>query len=304
MEGSKPSTPVAATPASPGGDWTVQKLLNWTADYLRKRGFESAQLDAQVLLAHALGWKRIDLFVRYEESPPEEVRARFRELVKQRVEGCPVAYLVGRKEFFSLPFEVSPAVLIPRPESEFVVLECLRLARDLAEPRVLDVGTGSGNLAVTVAHQLRRARVTAVDVSPDALAVARRNSERHGVAERVGFLQGDLFGPLPPGEQFDFILSNPPYIAREDMARLPVGVRDYEPHAALDGGVGGYEVLDRLIREAREYLVPGGWLILEIGTPQEVPVRQRIEAHPGYRLGETILDGSRHPRVLRAQWQP
>src|SRR5207248_7778847 len=130
----------------------------------------------------------------------------FRDLIQQRVEGCPVAYLVGCKEFFSLSFEVTSAVLIPRPESEFVVLECLRLARDLAEPRVLDIGTGSGNLAVTVAHQHPRARVTAVDVSPEALAVATRNAVRHGVADRIHFVKGDLFDSVPEGACFDFIL--------------------------------------------------------------------------------------------------
>jgi release factor glutamine methyltransferase len=162
----------------------------------------------------------------------------------------------------------------------------------------------SGNLAVAVAHQLPRARVTAVDIRPDALAVAQRNAMLNGVAERIRFLRGDLFQPIPSGENFDFILSNPPYIAREDLPSLPVGVRDYEPHLALDGGPGGYEVLDRIVSQAGNYLVPGGHLILEIGAPQEQPVRQRLQSCAGFRLADTILDGSRHPRVLRAQWSP
>src|SRR5205807_382862 len=145
-----------------------------------------------------------------EELVPEDARQRFRTLVRRRVEGCPVAYLVGRKEFFSLPFEITPAVLIPRPETEFVVMECLRLARQMAEPRVLDIGTGSGNIAVSVAHQQSGAKVTAVDRTADILAVAARNAAKHGVAGSIRFLQGDLFSPLASGEQFDFILSNPP----------------------------------------------------------------------------------------------
>lgn len=285
-------------------EWTVRRLLDWTANYLKDKGSEFPQLDAQVLLAHALGWKRIDLFVRYEEVPAEEPRTKFRDLVKKRVEGCPVAYLVGRKEFFSLPLEVSPAVLIPRPESEFVVLECLRLAREVPEPHILDLGTGSGNLALAVAHQHKRARVTAVELSPEALETARRNAARHGVADRIRFLLGDLFGPVPAGESFDLILSNPPYIARDDLPRLPAGVRNYEPRLALDGGPDGYAVFDRIVAGAPAFLKPGGYLILEIGSAQEGPGRQKILSHAGYELGETILDGSRHPRVLRARWRP
>ena len=176
-----------------------------------------------MLLAHALGCRRIDLYTRYEELADDEARERFRELVRRRIEGCPVAYLVGRKEFFALEFEVGPAVLIPRPESEFVVMECLRLAKDQAEPRILDIGTGSGNLAVAVAKQHRGARVTAVDLSPEALLTAERNAVRHGVADRIRFVQGDLFEPIPAGERFDFVLSNPPYIAREDIPAAACG---------------------------------------------------------------------------------
>jgi release factor glutamine methyltransferase len=281
--------------------WTIGRLLDWTARYLAEKGSDFPRLDAEVLLAFALECRRIDLYTRYDEVAPEENRKRFRELVRQRVEGCPVAYLVGRKEFFSLQLRVSPAVLIPRPESEFVVLECLRLAKNMAEPRVLDIGTGSGNLAIAVAHQHKAARVTAVDLSPEALAVAKANAERHGVVDRIQFLAGDLFSPLAAGERFDFILSNPPYIPHEDMDRLPPGVRDFEPHLALDGGPGGFAVFDRLIAEAKDRLNPGAYLIVEIGALQEQPARQRFAAHPEYELGETIFDGSRHPRVLCAR---
>lgn len=281
--------------------WSIGALLDWTAGYLAKKGSEYPRLDAEVLLAHALECRRIDLYTRYEEPAAEPARSRFRELVRQRVEGCPVAYLVGRKEFFSLTLEVSRAVLIPRPESEFVVLECLRLAKSFPAPRVLDIGTGSGNLAVTVAHQHRGAQVTAVDRSPEALAVAAANAARHAVADRIRFLAGDLFDSIPPGERFDFILSNPPYIAREDLDRLPPGVRNYEPLLALDGGPGGFAVFDHLVGDAAQYLVPGGYLIVEIGAPQHEPARQRILALAQYELGDTIFDGSRHPRVLRAR---
>ncbi len=256
-----------------------------------------------MLLSHALGCKRIELYTRHEDEPSEEQRAKFKELVQQRVKGCPVAYLVGRKEFFSLEFEVNRDVLIPRPDTETVVVECLRLAKGMTAPAILDVGTGSGCLAVAVAKYHKTAEVTAVDVSAAALAVASRNAGRHGVAERVRFLEGDLYATLPAGERFDFILSNPPYIPHGDLAALPVGVRDFEPLTALDGGPDGYAVFDRLIAGAAERLKPGGCLIVEIGSAQEAPARQRIEALGAFDLGKTLFDGAGHPRVLRATVQ-
>jgi len=285
--------------------WTIGRLLDWTAKYLQEKGSEFPRLDAEVLLAHALGCKRIEVYTRYEEEAPEDVRQRFKELVRRRVEGCPVAYLVGRKEFYSLEFEVGPAVLIPRPDTETLVLEALRLARPLAAPEVLDVGTGSGAIAVAVAVRHQGARVTAIDISPEASAVAGRNAARHGVADRVRLLQGDLFAPLGPAVasgRFDLVLSNPPYIPREELPRLEPGVRDYEPLGALDGGPGGFEVYDRLVRGARERLKPGGHLVVEIGSPQEAEARRRLEACGGYEVGPTVKDGSGHPRVLVARW--
>jgi release factor glutamine methyltransferase len=283
-------------------EWTVGGLLDWTARFLAGKGSEFPRLDAEVLLAHTLGCRRIELYTRYDEAADADARERFRALVKRRVEGCPVAYLVGRKEFFGLEFEVGPAVLIPRPDTELVVVEALRLAKGMAEPRVLDIGTGSGAIAVAVAHRHKGAKVTAVDLSPDALAVAERNAARHGVSGRVRCLRGDLFAPLPAGERFDLILSNPPYIAREDIPGLPVGVRHYEPSLALDGGPGGFEVFERLVAEAPDFLEAGGHLVVEIGSPQEGPARERIGGRKGFALAATVHDYSGHPRVLRARW--
>jgi release factor glutamine methyltransferase len=283
--------------------WTIGRLLDWTTQFLQQKGSESPRLDSEVLLAHALDCKRIDLYTRHTEEAPTQGRERFRALIRQRLEGCPVAYLVGRKEFFSLEFEVNRAVLIPRPDTECVVVECLRLAKDVAEPAILDIGTGSGCLAVAVAKHHKTAQVTAADISPEALAVASRNAVKHGVVERIRFLQSDLFAAVPAGERFDFILSNPPYIPHDDIAKLPPGVRDYEPHRALDGGPDGFAVLYRLVAEAPAHLKPGGWLLLEIGSPQENPARERIERNNGYELEKTIHDGSGHPRVLMARWR-
>jgi release factor glutamine methyltransferase len=281
--------------------WTIGRLLDWTASFLKQKGSESPRLDTEVLLAHALNCRRIELYTRYEEIAAEEGRQRFRDLIRQRIEGCPVAYLVGRKEFFSLEFTVNRSVLIPRPDTECLVNECLRLAKEMAEPQILDIGTGSGNIAIAVAHQVKKAQVTAVDLSVEALAVAASNAAKHGLSERIRFLHGDLFAPIREGERFDFVLSNPPYIAAEEMSKLPVGVRDHEPHLALDGGPGGFAVFGRLIDQARKYLKPDGYLLLEIGSPQEGPARQRLAAFAEYELRKTIIDGSGHPRVLRAR---
>lgn len=295
-----PQSAIGSRQSAMSQEWTIGSLLEWTAKFLAEKSSEFPRLDAEVLLAHSLGCKRIQLYTRYDEVAPEEARKTFRELVRRRVEGCPVAYLVGRKEFFGLEFEVNPAVLIPRPDTETLVVECLRLAKAYSKPRILDVGTGSGNIAVSLAKQLPQAQVTAVDVSADALAVARRNAAKHGVAERIRFLQGDLFAPIPPGEKFDFILSNPPYIAREELPTLPAGVRDYEPHLALDGGPGGFAVFDRLVVAAPQFLEAGGYLLLEIGVPQEQRARERIEAVASLELADTVFDSSGHPRVLYA----
>ena len=284
--------------------WTIARLLDWTTKFLAEKGSESPRLDTEVLLARALGCKRIELYTRHDEEPAEPGRTKFRDLIRQRIEGCPVAYLVGRKEFFSLELEVNPSVLIPRPDSECVVDECLRLAKGLAAPRVLDIGTGSGNLAVAVARQHKTAEVTAIDIRPEALTVAERNAAKHGVAVRMRFLLGDLFAALAAEERFDFVLSNPPYIPHDDLAMLEPGVRDYEPHSALDGGKDGFAVFDRLVAETPRFLQPGGYLIVEIGSPQERHARDRIEAHGGYELAKTVYDGSSHPRVLKARLRP
>ena len=282
--------------------WTVGRLLTWTADFLKDRGSDSPRLDAEVLLAHARGCPRIALYTDFGETVTDDVRDRFRQMVRRRAEGAPVAYLVGHKEFFSLEFAVSPAVLIPRPETEFVVMEFLTLAKDLPAPKVVDVGTGSGNIAVAVARHHPGALVTAIDISREALALAGRNAETHGVADRIRFVESDLFDAIEPDAAFDFVLSNPPYVASDEWDALPGGVRDYEPRVALDGGRGGTEVVDRLIGQAAARLNPGGHLILEIGAPQEEAVRRLVAEHEGFILSPTLRDYSGHPRVVRARW--
>ena len=287
--------------SDPEDRWTVGRLLNWTRDFLKKKGSESPRLDAEVLLASVLGCERVRLYTQYEDEVAETARARFRELVKRRSDGSPVAYLVGRKEFYSLSFAVSPAVLIPRPDSEFVVVDALTRLKGVDSPRCVDVGTGSGCLALACAHQHKTARFLAIDLSPEALEVARSNAEKLGLADRVEFREGDLLGPAADEAPFDLILSNPPYIASGVIPTLEPGVRDFEPHLALDGGEDGLRVVDRLVTQAIPLLKVGGHLILEIGSDQEGPVRSLIAGHPELELAPTIRDAANHPRVLRAR---
>jgi release factor glutamine methyltransferase len=252
------------------------------------------------MLAHVLARQRVELYTHFDEAVNEECRERFRELVRRRAAGAPVAYLVGQKEFFSLALHVSSAVLIPRPESEFVVTEYLALASQLEAPRAVDVGTGSGCLAIAAASRQARAQFVAIDISQDALEVARRNAARLGVADRIEFRLGDALGPVAGEGPFDAIVSNPPYIPTEQMEHLEPGVRDYEPRIALDGGPDGLAVVRRLIEGSVDLLKPGGHLILEIGSDQEQPVRALIEAQRGLRLAPTVFDHAKHPRVIWA----
>src|SRR5262245_61679519 len=281
--------------------WTIGALLTWTEQFFAQKGVESPRLDAQVLLAHALGCRRIDLYARSTEEAPEGARTHFRELVKRRVDGCPVAYLVGTKEFYLLPFEVTPAVLIPRPATETLVLAALERLKSISAPRVLDIGTGSGCVAVSVAALAPAARVVAVDVSADALAVARRNAERHAVSDRVTYVESDLFSRLTGQLLFDIIVSNPPYIRTDDLAGLPADVRDHEPRNALDGGADGFAVIDRLLAGAPARLNSGGWLLVEIGADQEAAMLARLRAAPGLSNPEVLPDRDGHARVAVAR---
>ena len=281
--------------------WTIKALLAWTTTFLKEKGHAEARLEAEILLAHVLECKRVDLFVRFDELPTDAQRAKFRELIQRRVGGWPVAYLVGSRAFYMLNFDVDPAVLIPRSDTETLVLEALKRLKPLAAPEVLDVGTGSGCIAISLAHQKKDARVTATDVSPDALAVAQKNAAKCGVADRLTFLQGDLFAALPAGRTFDLIASNPPYIAQSEFASLGADVRDHEPRIALDGGPDGLAFYRRIANGATPFLKPCGSLLLEIGYTQEAAVRGLLAERPELEVGATLKDMGGHPRVVTAK---
>ncbi|GAB6184879.1 peptide chain release factor N(5)-glutamine methyltransferase [Thermopirellula anaerolimosa] len=284
--------------------WTIGRLLAWTTEYLGRHGSESPRLDAEVLLAAAKGCRRIDLYAAFEEIASDEVRAKFRSMVRERADGTPVAYLVGRREFFSLSFHVTPAVLIPRPETEDLVVRMLDLAKEFTSEspvRVCDVGTGSGVLAVCAAKHLPQAEITAVDVSKEALRVAEENAERLGLAERIRFLQSDLLDALPPQESFHLICSNPPYVSEEEFARLPRDVREHEPYQALVAGPRGTEIIARLVPQAAERLVPGGWLLIEISPMIREAVEAILAAEPRLEPGPILKDSARRWRIAQAR---
>jgi release factor glutamine methyltransferase len=265
-----------------GDEWTVRRVLEWTTAHLKKHGSDTPRLDTEILLAHARGCRRIELYTRIDEVLSEPERTTMRELVRRRAQLEPVAYLVGHREFFALDFHVTPAVLIPRPDTETLVVELLDVAKPLETPRILDVGTGSGCIAIAAAIHLPSAKLTATDVSEAALAVARENAQTHHVAERIRFLQGDVFAPLGDSDQFDVIASNPPYIADVERDHLQKDVRAYEPAGALFAGPTGLEILFRLIDEAADHLAPGGTLLLEISPEQSDAVTRRIESSGTY----------------------
>jgi release factor glutamine methyltransferase len=290
--------------------WTVLRLLTWTTDYLKSHGSDSPRLDAEVLLAHARHCERIALYTAFDEIVSDDIRAKFREFVKQRASGVPVAYLVGKREFYSLSFRVTPDVLIPRPETEFVVVAALDALKRLtnsefriqnSEFLIADVGTGSGCIAIAIAKHAPHCRVTAIDLSPAAFAIAKENAAAHQVADRIDFLQGDLLSPLPREPRFTVIASNPPYVSESEYAALSPSVKNHEPRQALVAGPTGAEIIERLIPQSADRLLPGGWLILEL-SPMIAPRVADLFANDG-RFEPPILtkDLSGLTRVIKAR---
>lgn len=289
---------------SPSKNWTARELLDWTEGYFRQRDIPSARLDAELLLASVLGVDRLGLLTKeFEQVVDDEARAVFRDFVKRRGLKEPVAYLTGEKEFYSLPFKVTPAVLTPRPETEHLVDEALAIAPDAA--RILDLGTGSGNIAVALAANLPGARVTAVDISPQALELARENAELNNVATRIDFIPGDLCAALDDGTPpFDLIVSNPPYIAGAEEETLMDDVRLFEPRIALidsrspeSDGLGFYRaILDQIAGRLAE----NGTLIVEVGEKQGAKVINMFE-EAGFTKTSITRDYAKVPRIISGQ---
>jgi len=308
-------------------DWTIGQLIEWTRSFFAQKGVDQPRLEAEILLAHVLGLQRIDLYMAYEEVVSEEDRAAYRDLVRRRAGGEPTRYLVGTCEFMSLALKVTPDVLIPRPETEMLAEEVIRRARAAASsrsaddaqllqladapatageptgPDIIELCTGCGALAVSLAVHLPGARVTATDVSAAALEVAGTNAAAHGVADRITLLEGDLYDALDAADArpADFLLANPPYVAEAEWEGLAPEIRNHEPRDALVAGPDGTECLERLVKGARAYLKPGGLLLVEIGEGQGRQAREMAEAARGLGDVEILKDYAGHDRVLRAR---
>ena len=247
--------------------WTILKVLDWTTERFTSEGIASPRVDAEVLLAHCLATERIQLYAHFDQPLQEHELVNFRAMVKRRIGREPVAYIIGYKEFWSLALEVDREVLIPRPETELLVeLALERLDGEGQDRTVVDVGTGSGAVALALKKERPCAAVFATDLSKGALAVARRNMEKLGL--ELELLRGDLLEPLPPEVRPDLLVSNPPYVTDGELKGLEPEVRDWEPRGALTAGADGLAIIRRLSTQAVERLTPGGWLLVEIGMSQ------------------------------------
>lgn len=290
-----------SVPEQPEHPLTVISLLNQSAELLASCCPETPRLDAEVLLAHVLATDKVGLYLSSSIPVPSRVRAELQALLQRRLKGEPVSYLIGRKEFWSLPFRVGPAVMVPRPQTETVVEEALKLFPSASSPLILDIGTGSGAIAIALATELPQATIIATDISLDALAVARENATSNRVPT-ITFLQGDLFTPVKGSEAgFDLIVSNPPYIPHDAIASLPPGIRDYEPHLALDGGPDGLGCYRRIVADAPRYLKAGGWLLLEAGQGQSQALIELLSETAMFSTPETAQDLLHIDRVLKAR---
>ncbi|MBS2040782.1 peptide chain release factor N(5)-glutamine methyltransferase [bacterium] len=284
---------------------TIARVLDEATEFLAARRPRSPRLDAELLLAYVTGQTRTQLFTRAFEHLSGSQLQQFQDLLEKRCQGAPVAYLIGWKEFYGRRFVVTPDVLIPRPETEMVVEETLRCVErsGLARPRIFDCCTGSGCLAVTLALEVAEAQVRASDICPKALEVAAENLRMHNLERRIKLFEGDLLQALPPKAQpYDFIVSNPPYVATDSGPRPEEGVVRYEPNLALFGGRDGQEVLKRLVLEARQRLNGGGWLILEM-APFQIEGMEAFLQEQGYVHTQITPDLSGLPRVLSGRWE-
>lgn len=257
--------------------WTIRRVLSWTQGHFEKKGIDAPRLTSEILLSHVLSVDRVRLYVDLDKPLKKEELSAYRALIQRRLEREPTQYLVGFKEFYGRKFHVSPHVLIPRPETELLVEAVLQRISKEAPSRVLDLCTGSGCIAVTIAAERAQASVFATDLSKDACEIARANAEKLAVGSRVTVKEGDLFAAIPEGMKFDVVVSNPPYIPSSEIKALMPEVQK-EPLLALDGGADGLDVIKRIATDARRYLKVGGTLALEISETQGPSVHRVLLA--------------------------
>lgn len=285
--------------------WSTSEVLGWATEDFRRRGLPTPRLDAELLLAHVLGSDRIRLILDHARHLEEPELAAFRGVIQRRRRGEPVAYIRGEREFYGLVFRVDGRVLVPRPETETLVDVALeRTRRRALYGRALDLGTGSGCVALSFARQRPTWRVAAVDASEGALEVAAQNALCLGLSASTSLLSGDLFSALPePHRGFDLVMANPPYIPTGELSTLSRDIIDFEPHLALDGGVDGLSVLRRIVEQTPQHLAPGGVLALEVGFGQAGAVQELMRAR-GFQGVETKKDYGGHERVVSGTYGP
>jgi release factor glutamine methyltransferase len=272
--------------------WTIQKLLSWVTEYFTGKGVDSPRLSAEWLLCYVLGLKRIELYTQFNKVVGQEQLSQLHELVKRAGAHEPIAYITGKKEFYSLEFEITKDCLIPRPETELLVERAIEFLRTRnGEQFICDLCTGSGCIAVAIARNFASCRIVATDISDAALTVAEKNVAKHGLMNRVKLLQGDLFEPVIAGlgpAKFDLIVSNPPYVSEPEYEKLAPNIKDFEPKSALTAGNDGLDIIKKIIADANQHLKPTGALMLEIGNEQGNAVRNLLET-AGY-FGDVKID--------------
>jgi release factor glutamine methyltransferase len=283
------------------------ELLQWSMNILKDHQIENPRLNAELLLAHSLNLNREELCVRLHRELKEGEKEVLERLLQRRIAGEPLQYILGHQEFWSINFKVDPRVLIPRPETELLVEQSLLILSEKTfeqNPSVLEIGTGSGAIAIALAKEVKNIFVVATDISRGALILAKENAKSAGVQDQIEFVNGDLFGPLRPSREkkpFDLILSNPPYIVRRKICTLAKEVKDYEPTIALDGGKDGLAFYRRVIPAAPGHLRAGGWLLLEVALGQGPDVSELIEEEGNFSKPECIPDLSGIGRVVKAR---
>lgn len=281
--------------------WTILRVLQWTAGYFGRKGIEQPRANAEVLLAHVLGTERIQLYLHFDKPLTADELARYRKAVQRRAAREPTQYITCKQEFWSLEFEVTPAVLIPRPETELLVERALDLVQTDSTARILDLGTGSGAIAIALASERPSARILATDRSLPALEIARRNAARHAVADRILFVAMDLFSGFRSFSSglFDLIITNPPYIGDTELPGLAPEVLENEPRSALrGGGPQGLDTIRRILDHAPFSMRPEAGLLMEIGAGQAEVLEEELADHPVFELHELVKDYSGIKRVL------
>ena len=286
---------------------TVLELLNGSTDHLENHRIENSRLNAELLLARSLNVKREGLYIHLNDQIKEREQEEFERFIGRRIAGEPLQYILGHQEFWSIDLKVNSSVLIPRPETEFLVEQALLILSEKPIERtlsVLEIGTGSGAVAISLAKVIKNIFLVATDISRDAIMVAKENAKTSGVMGSIEFVNGCLFAPFylfREEKRFDLILSNPPYVDHSEIQRLPREVRDYEPIIALDGGRDGLEIYRNITSQAPFYMKKGGWLLLEVGQEQAEKVTEQIERSGLFLKPNRIPDLSGIERVVKAQ---